>query len=101
MMRVIFDVVAVEAFGKHCGNPGNFKAALLAMLTSSSFTEAVRKNIRAGGCNCSRANLLGACLGAANGIGGDRGVPLAWLEKTHMGEEIFALALERVACQCD
>ena len=35
---------------------------------SGSFSTAVRKLIRSGGCNCSKVNFAGACLGAAFGV---------------------------------
>jgi hypothetical protein len=66
---------AIEKFGKACANPGSFKGSVLAILdslqgsSSSSaglgrgFSYGVRRTILGGGCNCSRANLVGACLG--------------------------------------
>jgi len=104
---------AVGRMGRACGYPGNFQSALRGILTSlpgssasesasdtcsNSFVSAVRRNLLAGGCNCSRANFIGACIGALVGIGGDKGIPIDWVRRTDKGEEIFALALERVAC---
>lgn len=91
-------VAAVDRFGKACGNPGNFQSALRSILSSDSFTDGVRKNILAGGCCCSRANFIGATLGAAHCIGSKNGIPLEWITKTDKGLEVFALALEHVAC---
>lgn len=96
--RAADHVEAVNEFGKACGHPGNFKSGVLALLSSDSFVEGVRKNILAGGCNCSRANFIGACLGAKYGLGGESGIPVEWISKTSEGELIFALALSRVAC---
>jgi hypothetical protein len=56
-------VDAVQRFGKPCANPGSFMGATLAVVSSTGFVEGIRKNIKGGGCNCSRANLAGACLG--------------------------------------
>ena len=90
---------AVEVLGKGCSNPGSFQGALLAMLTSSSYPDVVRKIIRSGGCNCSKNNFAGAYFGALYGIGGEKGIPTEWIEKTEGIEEIMTLALERVACE--
>lgn len=102
---------AVATFGKACADPGNFQSALLALVTCTSFTEGVRRNLLAGGCNCSRANFLGACLGAAYGLdtgaaGGEgeeekekgvkgtaRGIPLSWIAKTDKGVEVLEMTL--------
>jgi hypothetical protein len=99
-------VDAVERFGKACANPGSFKGSILALLSSSptsakpgaklGFAEAIRKVIKGGGCNCSRANFAGACLGAAYGFEGELGIPLDWLVRTDKAEEILQLALEKV-----
>jgi len=67
---------AVGRFGKQCANPGSFMGALLAIGTSHArmsdgvdygYVGAIRDVLRSGGCNCSRANFAGACLGAAYG----------------------------------
>ena len=67
---------AVVRFGKQCANPGSFMGALLAIGTSRArmadgveygYVGAVRDVLKSGGCNCSRANFVGACLGAAYG----------------------------------
>ena len=84
---------AVQTLGKPCGDPGNFQSSLLAIVTVKSYAEGIRRNIVGGGCNCSRANFVGACLGAAYGIGETNGIPLEWLERTDKGLVIFELAL--------
>ena len=76
---------------------GSFKGSVLAILRADSFANTIRKNALAGGCNCSRANFIGSVLGALYGIGGERGIPLEWLEKTDKGKETLELALQRVA----
>ena len=87
---------AVERWGRQCANPGSFQGAMLAVVSSASFAGGIRKVIMAGGCNCSRANLAGACLGAAYGFGGDSGIPLDWLEKTDGIYDILAMAVDKV-----
>ena len=42
--------------------------AIHAVQTTTSFEEAVRATIKAGGCNCSRSFFIGAMLGAKLGI---------------------------------
>ena len=80
----------VAAWGRQCAYPGSFMGALLASCSAAApfaapadsapavveqdsafaagFADAIRLVIRAGGCNCSRANLAGALLGAAFGL---------------------------------
>lgn len=81
----------IQVFGPACNNPSSFQGAIHATVTSTSFTEAVRKTIRAGGCNCSRAFFIGAMCGAKYGI---EGIPGEWVEKTTHSEEILTLALK-------
>jgi len=77
---------AVVTFGKSCSLPGSFQVAMMTMLRTSSYAEAVRLNITGGGCNSSRANLIGACFGAKYGI---EGIPLEWVKKVHGIEQII------------
>lgn len=85
---------AVESFGKACPDPGNFQASLLAIVTCQSYSEGIRRNLLAGGCNCSRANFVGACLGAAYGIGEENGIPLEWISRTDKAFETLELAIK-------
>ena len=93
---------AVERWGRQCANPGSFQGALLAVTSSTSFEEGIRKVILAGGCNCSRANFAGACLGAAHGfqlndsVDTNPGIPFSWLEKCDRAEDILRMALEKI-----
>ena len=47
--------------------------------------------ILAGGWNCSRLSLIGACLGAKYGL---EAIPKEWMQKAFMCEEALSLALE-------
>jgi len=76
MEQLELHIDAVERFGKQCANPGSFMGALLAIGLSHArmadgveygYVGAVRDVLKSGGCNCSRANFVGACLGAAYG----------------------------------
>ncbi len=78
-------------FGKPCYNPGSFQGAIHSIMSSNSFEEAVRKTIKAGGCNCSRSVLIGACAGAKFGF---EGIPEDWIEKSHNAESIVKNALD-------
>ncbi|KAK9812894.1 hypothetical protein WJX72_005338 [[Myrmecia] bisecta] len=79
---------AVDALGKSCALPGSFQGPIHAVATSSSYVEAVRKTIVAGGDNCSRVGLVGAIFGAAEG---SNAIPAAWKSKTHNYGTIEAL----------
>lgn len=83
-------IQTVAKFGKACYLPGSFQGALLAMVQTSSFVDAVRLNMTAGGCSCSRSNLIGACYGAKYGIDG---IPLDWLKKVKDIERIAEMAI--------
>jgi ADP-ribosylglycohydrolase len=85
---------AVKSFGQACPDPGNFQSSLLALVSCESFTEGVRRNLLAGGCNCSRANFLGACLGAAYGLDTANGIPADWVAQTDKGLEVMDMALD-------
>jgi len=85
---------AVEAWGKQCANPGNFKGSVLAIVTSTNFRDGIRKSIMAGGCNCSRSNFIGCVLGAIYGFNEDSGITTEWLEKTDKAAEILRLSID-------
>jgi len=60
---------------------------------SPSFAEAVREAIRVGGCNVSRAGVIGAVYGALLG-GSDEtvGVPSGWTALVRDGEALLDMA---------
>lgn len=84
-------IPTVAKFGKTCSLPGSFKGAYLCLLSTGSFVDAIRLNITAGGCNCSRGNLIGAAFGAKFGIDG---IPVEWLNKVDNIENIVQQAIE-------
>ena len=55
------------------------------MITSNSYKSAVIKTIKAGGCNCSRANFVGAYFAALKGI---KSIPTQWINKTKPAKSI-------------
>ena len=76
----------VKKFGKACSYPGTFNGAIHSIITSKSFKTAVIKTIKAGGCNCSRANFVGAYFAAYKGL---KGIPQDWIKKTNPVKSIL------------
>lgn len=76
------DVNAVTGhFGLACDLSYGVPSAVHNVLTASSYAQAVRRNIYAGGDNCGRSILVGALMGAVHGIGGDTGIPQDWIDQ--------------------
>ena len=78
--------IVVKKFGKACSYPGTFNGSIHAIITSKSYKRAVIKTIKAGGCNCSRANFVGAYFAAKNGL---KGIPKDWIKKTNPAQNIL------------
>ena len=57
-----------------------------AMITSNNYKSAIIKTIKAGGCNCSRANFVGAYFTAYKGI---KSIPSPWIKKTFPAKNII------------
>ena len=79
-------IKVVKKFGKACSYPGTFMGSIHAMITSKNYKTAVIKTIKAGGCNCSRANFVGAYFAATNGV---KNIPLQWINKTKSAKSII------------
>ncbi|KRX09458.1 ADP-ribosylation/Crystallin J1 [Pseudocohnilembus persalinus] len=92
MSRASEDFInSVETYGKACPNPGNFSSCLHLIIQAFkddkiNFVEGVRKNIMAGGDNCSRAVFIGAVLGMKDGL---QGIPEEWIEQVHNHKAIL------------
>lgn len=84
---------AVEIWGKPCANPGSFMGSVYSIVTSNTYADGIRKTIKAGGCNCSRANFIGCVLGAIYGFDEKKGIPMEWIEKTDKSVEILERAI--------
>ena len=56
------------------------------MITSQTYKDAVYKTIKAGGCNCSRANFVGAYFAASKGY---ENIPTSWITKTLPAKNIL------------
>uniref|UniRef100_A0A3Q2PQU9 Selenoprotein J n=1 Tax=Fundulus heteroclitus TaxID=8078 RepID=A0A3Q2PQU9_FUNHE len=71
------------------GLPGAFQAALHGVLTAKEFETAIRDTISCGGCTCSRASFIGACVGAQIGL---ERIPASWMSKTSRCNSVLAHA---------
>ena len=78
--------IVVKKFGKACSYPGTFNGSIHAIITSKNYKSAVNKTIKAGGCNCSRANFVGAYFAAKNGL---KDIPKDWIKQTNPAKNII------------
>ena len=76
----------VKKFGKACSYPGTFMGSIHAMITSNNYKSAIIKTVKAGGCNCSRANFVGAYFAAYKGF---KNIPSSWIKKTLPAKNIL------------
>ena len=76
----------VKKFGKACSYPGTFMSSIHAIITSNNYKSAIIKTIKAGGCNCSRANFVGAYFAAYKGF---KNIPSPWIKKTFPAKNII------------
>ena len=81
-------IKVVKKFGKACSYPGTFMGSIHAIITSKNYKTAVIKTIKAGGCNCSRANFVGAYFAALNG---SQNIPHKWILKTPKAKKLLQL----------
>ncbi len=79
-------IKVVKKFGKACSYPGTFMGSIHAMITSNNYKSAINKTIKAGGCNCSRANFVGAYFAAYKGV---KNIPSSWIKKTFPAKNIL------------
>lgn len=68
--------------------PGSFQLIVHGVIAHTDYATAVKATARAGGCNCSRAGFIGACLAAQYGVGA---IPDTWKEKTLRYQENISL----------
>ena len=78
--------LVVKKIGMACSYPGTFESSIHSILTSSNYKSAVLKTIKAGGCNCSRVNFIGAYFAALKGVGS---IPNSWINKTNAASRIL------------
>jgi ADP-ribosylglycohydrolase len=69
-----------------CSYPGTFNSSIHSIINSSSYKSAVLTTIKAGGCNCSRVNFIGAYFAALKGA---NSIPESWIKKTDQANKIL------------
>jgi len=79
-----------EVTGRACHLPMAIPLIWHILSRSTSYAEAVERNIRAGGDSAGRALLLGAAMGAAHGLGTPSGMPLAWILSLQDGATLWS-----------
>ena len=78
--------LVVKKLGMACSYPGTFNSSIHSIINSKNYKDAVLNTIKAGGCNCSRANFIGAYFSALNGI---NSIPKKWVKKTLQAKKIL------------
>ena len=78
--------VVVKKLGMACSYPGTFNSSIHSIINSTSYKDAVLKTIKAGGCNCSRVNFIGAYFAALKGF---ESIPKTWISKTDSAKQIL------------
>ena len=76
----------VKKLGMACSYPGTFNSSIHSIINSSSYKGAILKTIKAGGCNCSRVNFVGAYFAALKGV---NSIPKSWIKKTDPAKKIL------------
>ena len=85
-MRISSHSKAVKKLGMACSYPGTFNSSIHSILNSKNYKSAVIKTIKAGGCNCSRVNFIGAYFAALKGY---KSIPKSWIKKTDAAYRIL------------
>ena len=78
--------ILVKQLGMACSYPGTFNSSIHSIINSTSYKSAILRTIKAGGCNCSRVNFIGAYFAALKGA---RTIPETWIRKTHLAKKIL------------
>ena len=76
----------VKKLGMACSYPGTFNSSIHSIINSSSYKSAILTTIKAGGCNCSRVNFIGAYFAALKGLDS---IPKSWISKTDKAKKIM------------
>ncbi|MDC1485468.1 ADP-ribosylglycohydrolase family protein [Pelagibacteraceae bacterium] len=79
--------IVVKKLGMACSYPGTFNSSIHSIINSSSYKSAILKTIKAGGCNCSRVNFIGAYFAALKGV---NAIPKSWIKKTDRAKKILS-----------
>ena len=78
--------LVVKKLGMACSYPGTFNSSVHAIINSTNYKSAMLQTIKAGGCNCSRANFVGAYFAALKGLDS---IPRSWILKTTLSKQIL------------
>ncbi len=78
--------LVVKKLGMACSYPGTFESAIHSIINSPNYKNAILKTIKAGGCNCSRVNFIGAYFSALKGL---KSIPKKWIKKTSAATKIL------------
>ena len=81
-----FNPTIVKKLGMACSYPGTFNSSIYTIINSKNYKDAILKTIKAGGCNCSRANFIGAYFVSLKGI---NSIPQPWIKKTFPAKKIL------------
>ena len=76
----------VKKLGMACSYPGTFNSSIHSIINSTNYKGAILKTIKAGGCNCSRVNFIGAYFAALKGIDD---IPKSRIKKTDPAKKIL------------
>jgi ADP-ribosylglycohydrolase len=76
----------VKKLGMACSYPGTFNSSIHSIINSSSYKSAILRTIKAGGCNCSGVNFIGAYFAALEGV---ESIPKSWIKKTDSAKKIL------------
>ena len=77
----------VKKLGMACSYPGTFNSSIHSIINSTNYKSAILGTIKAGGCNCSRVNFIGAYFAALKGV---NSIPKSWIKKTDRAKEILS-----------
>ena len=76
----------VKKLGMACSYPGTFNSSIHSIISSTNYKSAILRTIKAGGCNCSRVNFVGAYFAALKGV---NSIPKSWIKKTSPARKIL------------
>ena len=76
----------IKKLGMACSYPGTFNSSIHSIINSTNYKNAILRTIKAGGCNCSRVNFVGAYFAALKGV---NSIPKSWISKTGLAKQIL------------
>ena len=78
--------LVIKKLGMACSYPGTFESAIHSIINSTNYKNAILRTIKAGGCNCSRVNFIGAYFAALKGF---KTIPKNWIKKTSAANKVL------------